>query len=344
MYGLEALPRTLEAALRDAKNAKESVRVAAVRDLSRHAAGAEGRQAVEALTFALKDDGSVEVRAAAALALADAGARDAVDALLGGTADPNLRVRQMSLIAIGELGDGADGRVENVIRAAIGDSAAALRYQGLIAANALSLPFAEAALVEATGDADGEVRYIALRLLEERASAEKSGQPADSTLTVVALRLSDPALRVRLAAGLFFGRMGDRAGAEAITEGIEARDDTLDPEDVQAAIVLAGELAVHDAAAALARHAWGTFGRGSRFAYEARIALANMGNIRAKKALLQGLSASSRDARTLAVVAAGRANLSEALPLIEAMEPDERRADSGAVKDALMALRGSRKS
>jgi hypothetical protein len=63
-----------------------------------------------------------------------------------------------------------------------------------------------------------------------------------------------------------------------------------------------------------------------------------MGDARARAAILRALSAYSRDTRTLAVVAAGRANLFEALPIIAAMRADERRADPTAVEEALKAL------
>jgi HEAT repeat protein len=342
MFGLELLPRSLDAALRDVKNDKERVRVSALADLARHA---DAAVAVGAMTAALREDPSPQVRAAAAIALADAGAKDAVDAVLAATSDANARVRQMALIALGELADGADARVVRVVRDALASDAAAIRYQALIAANALALPFVEEALARGASDADEEVRHVSLRLLEERSPAEGTRiQPNDGSMRTAVERLADPSLRVRLAAALLLGHAGDRRGTKVIVEAVETLGGPLDPQDEQAAIALAGELALREAVPGLSRRAFRPFGRARDFAYDARIALAQLGDRRAKASILRGLAAFTRDARTHAVVAAARARLVEALPVIEAMQSDERRADPAAVRDAVMALRDSRAS
>ena len=61
------------------------------------------------------------------------------------------------------------------------------------------------------------------------------------------------------------------------------------------------------------------------FAQRLRKALASLGDQRAKHSILRGLSALLRDTRTLSVVAAGRAKLPEALPIISAMQGDAAR-------------------
>jgi HEAT repeat protein len=342
MLGLEPRRRSLEAALRDAVDAKEHVRLSAVRDLAHHAGegeAEEGASAVAALVRALEKDPSAQVRGAAALSLADAGASGGIDALLSSAVDPNVHVRQMVLIALGEIGRSGDDRVVEVVRAALHDEAAALRFQALIAANRLDVPFAERALLDAMDDPDDEVRHVGLRLLEERSTVEGlEVRPSDAVRRAAKLRLGDEVLSVRLAAAILLGRAGDRAGAKVVSEGVAAVRRSLDPEDEQAAIVLAGELGLREAVPSLERRAWRGFGRGRSFSYEARIALAKMGDERARASILRGLSAYSRDARTLAVVAAGRAGIVEALPLIEAMKADERRAEPNAVDDALSAL------
>ena len=115
----------------------------------------------------------------------------------------------------------------------------------------------------------------------------------------------------------------------------------MDPEDEQTAIVLVGELGVAGAIPGLERRAWGLFGLGRRrFAYEAQIALAQLGNARARATILRGLSGWTRDTRTLSVVAAGRARLTEARAAIQAMQRDEKRAEPNAVKEALELLGG----
>ncbi|HEX4341680.1 MAG TPA: HEAT repeat domain-containing protein [Polyangiaceae bacterium] len=344
MFGLEPLPRTLEAALRDLKSNTERIRASALRDLGRHGGTEDSRAASDAMAAVLDGDPSPEVRGAAALALADAGAHDAIEAVLRAAGDVNVHVRQMALIALGELGDATEARVASVVKDAANDPVAALRFQALIAANALALPQAGAMLLEGTNDADGEVRHIALCLLEERATGDTEFVLDDAVRAAARARLTDVSLRVRLVAAILLARTGDRSGSVAIVDGIAARDAAVDPADRQAAIVLAGELGLRAAAPALTRHAFGVFGRGSRFVFEARIALATLGDARAKSSILRGLTAFNRDVRTLAVVAAGRAHLVEALPLLEAMQADERRAESLAVTDALLALRDSREA
>ena len=133
MFGLSPLPRTLAAALRDAGDKKLEVRVSAVRDLGRHAR--EGADvAVERLRRVLSEDSAVAVRAEAAVALADAGARAALPALVEAAGrDDAPRVRQMALVALGELGQADDEDATRVIERALRDEQPELRFQALIA-------------------------------------------------------------------------------------------------------------------------------------------------------------------------------------------------------------------
>jgi hypothetical protein len=63
-----------------------------------------------------------------------------------------------------------------------------------------------------------------------------------------------------------------------------------------------------------------------------------MGHARAGRDILRDLSASDRTRRTLAVVAAGRAALAEARPLIERMRGGVRGVDERVVDRALAAF------
>jgi hypothetical protein len=63
-----------------------------------------------------------------------------------------------------------------------------------------------------------------------------------------------------------------------------------------------------------------------------------MGHVRARSRIMRDLRSWSRDRRTLAVAAAGRAQLAEARPLVEAMKGDEGRADADTVALALDQL------
>ena len=76
---LTALPRTLDAALRDAGHAKLTVRMSALRDLGRLAAGPDRDHALGALVRALREDEAPAARGEAAVALADAKANECTE-------------------------------------------------------------------------------------------------------------------------------------------------------------------------------------------------------------------------------------------------------------------------
>jgi HEAT repeat protein len=338
MFGPGPLPRSFEASLRDRESERLHVRLSAIRDLGRHAASDRSGRALAALRETLANDASAEVRGAAALSLADAEARTAAEALIRALGDSNLHVRQMALLALGELGEADDPHLLAVVEAALDDAEPALRFQALIGCHNLNAPCAESALFAATRDVDAEIRHMAFRLLEERATdAEGAVRPSDAVNEAARAGLSDDALSVRLAAAILLGRSGDDAGNSVIAAALsDGRG--IDPEDEQAAIVLSGELSIVAARPGLERRAFRfLFGR-DRFSYEARIALARLGDVRAKNRISRDLAALSRDTRTLAVVAAGRAALVEAKETIEMMRGDPRRAEPEAVEEALVLL------
>jgi hypothetical protein len=251
-------------------------------------------------------------------------------------------VRQMALLALGEVGTAGDPRTLDVVRSALVEASPALRFQALIACHKLApAEDAETALLAATGDADAEVRYLAYRLLEERATSEDGKVlPSEAVRQAANAALSDSLLGPRLAAAILLARSGDERGNAVLAEAVsDARG--VDPEDEHTAIVLSGERRIEAARPGLERRAFRTFFGRDRFSYDARIALARLGDDRARRAISLGLRAFSRDARTLAVVAAGRARLVEALAAIETMRGDAARAEPEAVEEALLLLRHS---
>lgn len=340
-FGWDPLPRTLDAALRDARDPKGWVRLSAVRDLARHAEGPGAEKVRAALLTVLGGDASAEVRGAAAIALADVRAEGATKALLGALSDGATHVRQMALIALGEVGDVEDPGTFPAIERALRDEAAPIRFQALIALGRLARESSEGALVAATSDADGEVRHVSLRLLEERATKNDGTVHASETTLGAARRaLGDPVLGVRTAAAILLERSGDRSGDAVIAEACAHRGRGLHIEDEQAAIELSGELGIAGARPGLERRAFGgLFGsRRTATSHAARIALARMGDPRARGSILRSLSAWSRDERTLAVVAAGRARLREAREELEALRGATDRAEPEAVEEALALL------
>src|SRR5882724_5885377 len=255
MFGIRSLPRTLEAALRDMRHAKNVTRLSALGDLVRLSQTSDRARALSALCEVMDSDAELHVRAAAALALGDADAKEARSALLEAARTGPVQVREMALAALGEIADAADQEVRTLLSAARQDAA-----------------------------------------------------------------LRDEVPSVRLAAAILLARVGDKCGADVIRAVVERKDRVASLEDEQAALELAGELEISEARPALARRAFGFFGLfRDPLAWHARVALARLGDEQAKAAILRGLSAFTRDARTIAVAAAGRARLREARAILQRM-------------------------
>ncbi len=336
MFGIRSLPRTLEAALRDLRHAKNETRISALRDLVRLTDTEQRPQALSALCDVLTGDAELHVRAAAALALGDAEAKESREVLIGAAQSGPVQVREMALAALGEIADPSDQEVLALLELAQADAAPELRFQALIALNRLARPTLLERLVDASRDLDAEVRQIAFRLAEEQVLAD--GVPLPEPLRQRArAALRDDAPSVRLAAAILLARVGDACGSEVIRAVVERKDRVASLEDEQAAIELSGELQISDARPALSRRAFGFFGLfRDPLAWHARVALARLGDAQAKAVILRGLSAFTRDARTIAVAAAGRARLREAYPILRRMTAAQ--ADPETVAEALAEL------
>ncbi len=341
MFGLPSLPRTLAAATRDVGASRRDVRLSALRDLARLSAGDDRAAALAALAAALSDR-EPAVRGEAAVALADAKAHEQVSALVGAARDDNLRVRQMALMALGEVAPPGHERARAVIERALDDDSPEIRFQALVALHHVT-HVEPSRLVRSLSDDDALIRHITLRIAEERWLEAASPLP-DTLLDGARRALDDASPGVSLAAAILLAKAGDDAGHARIAAVVGAPKSGVDAEDEQTAVELAGELRIEAARLGLERRAFGPLAsyRG-RFTWHARVALAKMGDARARDAIVRGLGAWSRDARTLAVAAAGRARVAEALPIIEAMRDDATRADPDAVGAALEELaRGAR--
>jgi HEAT repeat protein len=138
---------------------------------------------------------------------------------------------------------------------------------------------------------------------------------------------------------VLLARSGNAVGVPLLVDVVRGRLTTREHEDEAAAIELLGELGVTEAVPYLERRAFSILGFGEgRFAWQALVALATMGHARARSRILRDLGSWSRDRRTLAVAAAGRAKVTEARPLVLAMSGDETRAHASAVALALDQL------
>jgi HEAT repeat protein len=335
MFGIRSLPRTLEAALRDLRHAKNETRISALRDLARLSETADRPRALRALCEVMESDAELHVRAAAALALGDADAEESREALLSAARTSPLQVREMALAALGEIAEPGDPEVLELLAAARQDPAPEMRFQALIALNRVAHDALPEQLVDASRDLDAEVRQIVYRLAEEhvlegRALPEPLRQRARAALR-------DEVPSVRLTAAILLARVGDQCGADVIRAVVERKDRVASLEDEQAALELAGELQISEARPALSRRAFGFFGLfRDPLAWHARVALARLGDEQAKAAILRGLSAFTRDARTIAVAAAGRARLREARTILQRMTAAE--ADPETVAEALSEI------
>lgn len=335
------LPRTLEAALRDLRAEKPSVRADAVRDLARHE-GAARDEVVPALARALRDP-EAKVRAAAATALADVQGEEALPDLQLAIDDDDVLVRQMAITALGEIGD---PRATERLRRSLSDPRAEVRFQAVIAYPRVcaSREAAIEALLVATHDKDPLVCQIALRMGEELAACAQpdgtAGPVDERFLERARVLVGHDSPEVRVASALLLGGDGD-AEVRAVIEGV-ARGDlkTRVHEDAASAIELAGRLGLTGARSALERRAFGgLFGlMKDPFAWHARVALARMGHERACREILRELASPDRDVRTLAVAAAGRARLLAARERIAGMRGDAVRADPDAVDEALASF------
>jgi HEAT repeat protein len=339
MLGFTPLPRTLEAALRDADHESDDVRQQALADLKRHAR--EGHaQALTALVTRLQRDKVAQVRASAALALADIDATSELPALVAATSDDDASVRQMALLAVGELAQAGDAEARAAVTRGLVDRVAAVRYQSVVGLARLLGDESLEALLVGSRDADPEVRHVAFRVAEEVFGGRAT------ELVPLPLRqrargaLRDDSPSVQVAAAILLTVLGDESGSERLVEMLNRRQRFPHVEDEAIAIELCGQLGLKPAIPGLERRAFGLLGGRTPVSWHARVALAELGHERAKSTILRGLSAWSRDARTLAVAAAGRARLQEAQALLERMQGAPERAEPHAVAEALSAIRG----
>ncbi len=340
MYVWSPLPRSLAATFRDAQNSKPRVRQSAIADLVRWASGDERERCIRELETLLGADPDLEVRAAAAIALADAEATESLAPLVAATQHGAARVRQMALVALGEIARPGEPRALAAVRAGLDSDLPALRFQALVAAHRL---FDEAALQpelrRALDDAEGKVRYVACRIIEERYfGAAEAGAPA-TLLGALGELLGDADPAVALAASIPLARSGSESARAVLVAALNRSPATAQVEDEQAAIELCAELGLEAARPGLAARAWGGWlGSASPLAFQARVALARLGDERARDQILRGLSSWSRETRTRAVAAAGQARLEAARARLLQMRGDERQADPESVSEALRAL------
>jgi HEAT repeat protein len=339
MFAWSPLPRSAGATFRDAKNPKSAVRLSAIVDLVRWAASDERARCVERLTELLVSDPDLEVRAAAAVALADVGDTDSVALLVAAAKSGPPRLSQMALIAIGELAPRGHPPALEAVQSALASSAPALRFQALVAAHRLLEP-AELTpcLLSALVDPEPRVRHVACRISEECFFAPDASEPPGALSSALTERLADSATKVALAAAIALGRRGSLRAQGIVVRALNGSRGLEELDDEQAAIELCADLRLTAAGPGLRARAFGGVFGASPLAFQARVALARLGDARAREQILRDLSSFRRSVRDRAVAAAGQARLEAARQRLLEMRSDERQADLPSIVEALAAL------
>jgi HEAT repeat protein len=341
MFAWSPLPRSLAAALRDGAHPKPRVRLSAVADLARWASAEAGQPCLDRLIEMAASDPDLDVRAAAVLALADAEAASALPVLIAAARSDAPRVRQMALVALGELAPAEDTAALDVVRSALDSEAPALRFQALVAAGRL---LANDELVvrleQALAEGDPDLRHIACRIIEERFFANSDvdeAQRAELERRLSPL-LGDPDRDVALAVAVLLAPRGVEAARAVLVDSLNRRRRLAHVDDEQAAVELCAELGLHAALPGLRARAFGGVLPGaSPVEFQARVALARLGDERAREQIVRGLASWNARVRAQSITAAGLARLEAARPRLLQMR-DGREVDRASVVEALEAL------
>ncbi len=297
------------------------MRRSAIRDLTRLAEGSDAvrAKALPLLATALSSDEEPSVRTEAATALADLRAEECLPTLLVAVEDPHSVVGQMALAALGEIGDcRALPRIERAAR----DARPEMRYQAAIArARMVSGDALVDALADAISDDDPNVRYIGLRLVEERMHEPVIRDAVRSEKLALGKKVHDAleegAVPVTIASALVLARAGDRSVVPQLLR-VARREVKVAKEDEEAVLEMLGALGVSEARPILETRAFGLrsyFEEGVALA--ARIALARLGDARARRAIEADLASTRIATKTRGAVAAGRAHLRDLKGAIE---------------------------
>ena len=331
------LPRTLEACLRDLEDPKPQVRASALSDLSLYCHDDHRETVARALLKALSDE-NAEVRAKGADLLGDLRCVEANASLLALVEDANPIVRQMAVQALGDIGD---PRSTARLRRALEDERPEVRFQAIIAFPKVAPEDSIPVLIHALEDGDPYVRYIALRVAEEHLTTLETtrSQTHQQLIKAIEEKLDDTDSSVICAAALFLVHSKHSRAEKIVLKVVRGALRPSDPQDEAHAIELVGDLGLREAIPALETRAFGMrrFVR-EEFPLLALTSLAKLGHARAVETILNDLDGWSRQTRTLAVMAVGKARLQQAKDRLLAMREDERRVDQFALYEALQAL------
>lgn len=320
MFGIAQLPRTLAAAERDINHPRRHVRLSVVADLVRLAMPAMGERAraLQLLGRLVTDDPEPEVRARAAIGMADCEAGpEQLDVLITAARSEHIGVAEMALAALREVCRPEEGRVTRLLDNLAQSKHAAVRFQVVTASSRLLGDSAfDKLLVSVFVDPDPKVRALAFRVCEERFDVELP----DFVQAAAIEAQKDPDRSVRLAAAILLAPLGNASAHATLVNAVNQRWAIAAPEDEQTVIELVGELQLTGALPGLRRHARGWLGLvPGRFAWQARVAMASLGDEQAQREIAVGLRSQQSHVRAASALAVGRARLHGLRPEVEAL-------------------------
>jgi HEAT repeat protein len=354
LFGLPPLPRTIDAALRDVRSARAEIRRSALVDLARLADSPQRKEICSTLGLLLAGDPEPELRALAAVAIADAGLTELVAELLEALLDRSPRVQQMALLALGEVAKPTNKDVPERIRPLLESPLPGLRYQALVAWSSLLGGEALSGLTSALADADPEVRWVAWSLIERQvvrlmsggggvagcacqgvALRTLSGQ-GGSLLATLSRHADDPVMRIRIVSASVLFRLGDGGRLAQLLKELEAPHGV--PRELRRVLTERfGQLKYEPARTFLLRHArrgWfeGTLG------WPALVALAALGDKEAVSGIIEELDAGSVRRRSRALEAIRNLRLVAALGKVRILEQASSSSLGWQIAETLQAL------
>ena len=258
MFSLAQLPRKLSAIKADIGNSNLRVRKDVLKDM-RRSLGEESERSerISILQKVLKDE-AAELRSDALLALCDYEANTSVSHVIACLRDSEIKVRQMALVAIGELAITDDERALSSIRPFLGASDPSLRYQALVALAQVSPVAARCELVDGLRDSDAEIAALSVRLSGEVSEISWESEPKIVDGLKLAAQHVDH--RVRVAAQLLGGDFKIDMPRHEICALVNRTRKPPEPTDELWAIELAYKYDLRSTLPALRRRAYGLIG------------------------------------------------------------------------------------
>lgn len=258
MFGLAQLPRNLAAIKADFASTELRVRKDVLADMRRSQGDdSERLERIQVLQKFLSDE-SPQLRSDALLALCDYRSEASLPHVIARLKDSEIRVRQMALIAVGELAQGSEEQALSAIRPFLQARDPRLRYQALVALAQLKPTEARPELIACIRDKDPEIAALSVRLLGE--VSEPSWEAAQDVVRGLKYAGQHSDARVRVAAQLLGGDFKIEMPRSEISALVNRTRRAPEPTDELWAIELAFRYDLQSTIPALRRRAFGLIG------------------------------------------------------------------------------------